>query len=45
MGERRGSYRALVGKREGKRQLERPRYRWGDVFKTDFQDVGRGGMD
>jgi len=45
MVERSGAYRGLVGKREGKRELERPRHRWEDNFKTDFQDVGRGGMD
>jgi hypothetical protein len=45
MGEGRGAYRVLVGKREGKRQLERPRRRWEDIFKTDFQDVGRRSMD
>jgi hypothetical protein len=43
-GERRSAYRILMGKREGKRQLERPRHRWKDIFKTDFQDVGRGGL-
>jgi hypothetical protein len=30
MGERRGVNRILVGKPEGKRQLERPRRRWED---------------
>jgi len=29
MGERRGAYRVLVGKPEGKRPLGRPRRRWG----------------
>jgi hypothetical protein len=28
MGERRGMYRVLVGKREGKRPLGRLRHRW-----------------
>jgi hypothetical protein len=28
MGERRGIYRILVGKSEGKRPLGRPRHRW-----------------
>jgi hypothetical protein len=36
MGERRGSYRALVGKPEGRRPLERPRHRWGDNIKMDL---------
>jgi len=30
MRERRGIYRALVGKPEGKRPLGRPRHRWED---------------
>jgi hypothetical protein len=30
MGDRRGLYRILVGKSEGKRQLGRPRGRWED---------------
>jgi hypothetical protein len=29
MGERRGAYRALVGKPEGRKPLERSRRRWG----------------
>jgi hypothetical protein len=33
MGERRGVYRALMGKPEGRRPLERPRYRWEDNIK------------
>jgi hypothetical protein len=37
MGERRGAYRALVGKPEGRRQLERPRRRWEDNIKMDLQ--------
>jgi hypothetical protein len=36
MGERRGAYRALVGRPEGKRQLERPRHRWEDNIKMDL---------
>ena len=45
MGERRGVYRVLVGKPEGKRQLWRPRHRWEDNMKIDLQEVGCGGMD
>jgi hypothetical protein len=30
LGERRGIYRVLVGKPEGKRPLETPRHRWED---------------
>ena len=43
MGERRGVYRILVGKPEGKKPLGRPRRRWED--KMDLHEVGCGGMD
>jgi hypothetical protein len=36
MGERRGAYRALMGKPEGRRPLERPRHRWEDNIKMDL---------
>jgi len=45
MGERRGVYRVLVGKPEGKRPLGRPRHRWEDNIKMEIQEVGCGGMD
>jgi len=45
LGERRGLYRVLVGKSEGKRPLGRPRCRWEDNIKIYFQEVGCGGMD
>jgi len=45
MGERRGVYRVLVGKPEGKRPLGRPRHRWEDNIKMELQEVGCGGMD
>ena len=45
MGERRGVYRVLVGKPEGKRPLGRPRRRWEDDIKMDLQEMGCGGMD
>jgi len=45
MGERRGIYRVLVGKPEGKRPLGRPRYRWEDNIKMYLQEVGCGDMD
>jgi hypothetical protein len=45
MGERRSLYRVLVGKREGKRPLGRPRRRWEDNIKIDVQEAGCGGMD
>jgi hypothetical protein len=36
MGERRDAYRALVGKPERRRPLERPRCRWEDNIKIDL---------
>jgi hypothetical protein len=36
LGERRGAYRALVGKPEGRRRLGRPRRRWEDNIKMDL---------
>jgi len=45
MGERRGLDRVLVGKHEGKRPLGRPRNRWKDNIKMDFQEVGCEGID
>jgi len=39
MGERRGVYRILVGKPEGKRPLGRLRRRWEDNIKLDLQEV------
>ena len=44
MGERRGVYRVLVGKPEGKRPLGTPRRRWEDNIKMDLQEVGSGGI-
>jgi hypothetical protein len=35
----------LVGKPEGHRPMGRPRRRWEDNIKMDFQEVGCGGMD
>ena len=45
MGERRGVYKVLVGKPEGKGPLGRPRLRWEDNIKMDVEEVGCGGMD
>ena len=45
MGEKRGAYRVLVGKPEGKRPLGRPKHRWVDNIRMDLQDVGCGYMD
>jgi len=42
--ERRGAYRVLVGKPEGKRPLGRPRHRWENNIKMDLQEVVCGGM-
>ena len=41
-GERRGVYRVLEGKLEGKRPFGRPRLRWEDNIKMDLQEVGWG---
>jgi len=43
VGESRGVYRVLVGNTKGKRPLGRPRHRWEDHIKIDFQKVGYGG--
>jgi hypothetical protein len=43
MGERRGAYRASVGKPEGRRPLGRCRRIWEDNIKIDLRDVGWGG--
>jgi len=42
MGERRGVYRVMVGKPEGKRPLGRPRRRWEENIRIVFRklDVG-----
>jgi hypothetical protein len=45
MGEERGVHRVLVGKREGKRPLGRPRRRWDDNIKMELQEVGCGRID
>jgi hypothetical protein len=45
MRERRGAYRALVGKPEGRRPLGRPWRRWENNNKMDLREVGWGGMD
>jgi len=46
IGERRGAYRGLVGKTEGKGPLGRQRQRGEDNIKMDLQLVGQGhGLD
>jgi hypothetical protein len=44
VGERRGIYRDLMGKPEGRRPLGRPRHRLEDNIKIDIQEVGCGCM-
>jgi hypothetical protein len=41
----RPTYRAVVGKNEGKRPLGRPRRRWEDDIEIDLREIGWGGMD
>jgi hypothetical protein len=45
LGQRRGVYRGVVWKYEGKRPLGRPRRRREYTIKMDLQEVGCGGMD
>jgi hypothetical protein len=45
MGKRRGVYRILVGKPEGKRPLGTTRRRWEDDIMMVLHEVGGGGMD
>jgi hypothetical protein len=42
MGDRRGIYRVLVGRAEGKRPLGRPRRGWEDNIKMDIPKVEWG---
>jgi hypothetical protein len=44
MGEKRNTYRLLVGKPEGRRPLGRPRHRWVDNIRMDLGEVGWGVM-
>jgi hypothetical protein len=45
MGERRGVYRALVGKPEARRPFGRPGRRWEDNIKMGLREVGWGSVD
>jgi hypothetical protein len=45
MGEKRNAYRILVGKPEGRRPLGRPRHRWVDNVRMDFEKMGWGDVD
>jgi hypothetical protein len=42
---KRGAYRILVGRPEGRLPLGRPRHRWEDYIKMDLEEVCAGGMD
>jgi hypothetical protein len=44
-GERRGVYRALVGKPKRKSLLGRTRRKWDDNINMDLQEVGSGCMN
>jgi hypothetical protein len=44
MEERRGAYRALLGKPEGIRPLGRPKHRWEDNIKMYLREVGCEGI-
>jgi hypothetical protein len=45
LGEKRNTYRLLVGKPEGKRPLGRPRCRWVDNVKMNLGETEWGGID
>jgi hypothetical protein len=45
VGHRRGVYRVLVGRPEGRRPLGRPRRRWEDDIKMDLKEIGCLGVD
>jgi hypothetical protein len=44
-GEKRNTYRLLVGKSEGRRPLGKPRCRWLDNIRIDLVEVGWGDVD
>jgi hypothetical protein len=46
MGDKRGAYRVLMGRPEGKRLPGRPRHRWEDNMKLDLKEWDwRHGLD
>jgi hypothetical protein len=45
MWEKRNVYRVLMGKREGKRPLGRPRRTWEDGIRMDLREIGWGSVD
>jgi hypothetical protein len=44
-GEKRNTYRILVGEAEEKRPLGRPRHRFMDNIKMNLRNIGWGGID
>jgi hypothetical protein len=44
-GEKRNTYRLLVGKPEGRTPLGRPRHRWVDNIRMDLVEMGLGYVD
>jgi hypothetical protein len=42
---KRGAYRVLVGKLEGRRQIGRPRYKSEEYIKMDLKGICFGGVD
>jgi hypothetical protein len=40
MGGKRGAYRILVGRPEGRRPLGKPRHKWEDNIKMELKEVG-----
>jgi hypothetical protein len=42
---KRNAYMILVGTRERKKPLGRPRRRWVDNIKMDVREIGYGGID
>jgi hypothetical protein len=45
MGEKRNTYRILLGKPEGKISLGRSRRRWMDIIKVDLGETGWDDVD
>jgi hypothetical protein len=45
MGEKRNTYRLLVGKPEVRKPLGRPRRKWVDNVRMDLGEVGWGDVD
>jgi hypothetical protein len=43
--ERGGEYKVLIGKPEGKKQLETPRHKWYDNIKIELKATGQPGLD